>query len=62
MQGTPPARFDGGLAYTRSKLCNILFTYQLARQLEQQGSKITVTAFDPVSEASHVHDLCPGAF
>lgn len=45
--GQPPKGYDGGLAYTRSKLCNILFTYHLARQLKQKGSAVTVTAYDP---------------
>ena len=31
-----------------SKLCNILFTYELARQLQKEGSNVTVVAYDPV--------------
>jgi retinol dehydrogenase 14 len=37
--------FDGYTAYSYSKLCNILFTYQLARQLENKG--LTVTCLHP---------------
>jgi NAD(P)-dependent dehydrogenase (short-subunit alcohol dehydrogenase family) len=33
--------------YTTSKLCNILFTYELDRRLRQNGSQITVNAFNP---------------
>ena len=32
-------------AYSRSKLCNLLFTYELARQLE--GTGVTVNALHP---------------
>ncbi|KAI8475934.1 MAG: hypothetical protein J3K34DRAFT_403243 [Monoraphidium minutum] len=45
--GVPPASFDGGLAYTRSKLCNLLFTYHLARRLAADGSGVTVNGYDP---------------
>lgn len=42
----------GGRAYANSKLCNILFTYELARRLEASGMStsahpITAIAFDP---------------
>lgn len=37
--------FDGYDAYSRSKLCNILFTYQIARKLTD--STITVNALHP---------------
>lgn len=38
----------GGQAYSTSKLCNVLFTLELARQLEAAGRKeITVNAFNP---------------
>ena len=57
--GVPPAKFNGGLAYTRSKLCNLLFTYELARRLAQQGSGVTVTAYDPVRGGWHVCCGCP---
>ncbi|MBO0936628.1 SDR family NAD(P)-dependent oxidoreductase [Fibrella sp. HMF5335] len=33
--------------YTTSKLCNLLFMYELDRRLRAAGSQITVTAFDP---------------
>ena len=35
---------DGRRRYTTSKLCNLLFTYELARRL---GQGVTVNAFDP---------------
>ena len=40
-----PGRNRGYRAYGRSKLCNILFTYELARRLE--GTDITVNALHP---------------
>jgi len=40
-----PASNGGYAAYKRSKLCNVLFTYELARRLE--GEKITVNALHP---------------
>lgn len=46
--GVPPPNYDGGLAYTRSKLCNIYMAYELARRLAAAGSRVTVTAYDPV--------------
>ena len=40
-----PSSNEGYSAYRRSKLCNILFTYELARRLE--GEQITVNALHP---------------
>ncbi len=40
-----PGRNGGYRAYGRSKLCNILFTYKLARRLECSG--VTVNALHP---------------
>ena len=40
-----PGRNRGYRAYGRSKLCNILFTYELARRME--GSGVTVNALHP---------------
>jgi NAD(P)-dependent dehydrogenase (short-subunit alcohol dehydrogenase family) len=37
----------GRRRYTTSKLCNVLFAYELDRRLEHGGQGITVTAFDP---------------
>jgi len=38
----------GRRAYTTSKLCNVMFTYELARRLKAEGrDRICVTAFDP---------------
>lgn len=34
-------------SYCLSKLCNLYFTYELARELERVGRKITVNAFNP---------------
>jgi NAD(P)-dependent dehydrogenase (short-subunit alcohol dehydrogenase family) len=41
--GYPPV--DGRQRYTTSKLCNVLFTYELSRRL--QGDDVTVNAFNP---------------
>jgi NAD(P)-dependent dehydrogenase (short-subunit alcohol dehydrogenase family) len=43
--GDAPA--DGRRRYTTSKLCNVLFAYELDRRLGEGGKGITVTAFDP---------------
>ena len=46
LEDLPMLESSGGYrAYARSKLCNILFTYQLARRLE--GSGLTVNALHP---------------
>ncbi|HVQ48849.1 MAG TPA: hypothetical protein VMS92_02285, partial [Mycobacterium sp.] len=38
---------DGRRRYTTSKLCNLLFTYELDRRLGNGGHGVTVNAFDP---------------
>jgi retinol dehydrogenase-12 len=45
-------RYSGWRAYKRSKLCNLLFTYELARRLE--GSSITVNALHPGFVSSRI--------
>jgi len=48
-----PRGTAGRRAYTTSKLCNVLFTYELERKLRAEksvgsnGRSITVNAFDP---------------
>lgn len=37
----------GRIAYTTSKLCNILCAYEFSRRLQQQSSAITVNVFSP---------------
>jgi NAD(P)-dependent dehydrogenase (short-subunit alcohol dehydrogenase family) len=37
----------GGYTYSNSKLCNMLFTYELERRLREAGRNITVNAYDP---------------
>ena len=37
----------GRIAYTTSKLCNVLFAYELDRRLQQQEKSITVNVFNP---------------
>jgi NAD(P)-dependent dehydrogenase (short-subunit alcohol dehydrogenase family) len=45
--GADPAS-TGRRAYTTSKLCNVMFTYELSRRLKAEGHhRISVTAFDP---------------
>ncbi|MCP9271033.1 SDR family NAD(P)-dependent oxidoreductase [Mycolicibacterium arenosum] len=41
------ASADGRRRYTTSKLCNVLFAYELDRRLGRGARGITVTAFDP---------------
>lgn len=41
------AAADGRMRYTTSKLCNVLFGYELDRRLGQGARGVTVTAFDP---------------
>ena len=38
---------DGRRAYTTSKLCNLLFSYELDRRLGHGEQGVTVNAFDP---------------
>jgi NAD(P)-dependent dehydrogenase (short-subunit alcohol dehydrogenase family) len=45
-------RFSGPLAYVNSKLCNLWFTYELARRIEaaglaRDGRSLAILAFDP---------------
>ena len=40
-----PGRYFGFRAYSRSKLCNVLFTYELARRLE--GTGVTANTLQP---------------
>jgi light-dependent protochlorophyllide reductase len=39
--------YDGRRRYTTSKLCNVLFSYELDRRLGHGAEGVTVTAFDP---------------
>jgi NAD(P)-dependent dehydrogenase (short-subunit alcohol dehydrogenase family) len=43
----PEQSDDGRRRYTTSKLCNVLFTYELDRRLGHGGNGVTVNAFDP---------------
>jgi len=47
-----PRRYFGWRAYSRSKLCNLLFTYELARRLE--GTGVTVNALHPGLVGSNI--------
>jgi retinol dehydrogenase 12 len=42
---TEPRHFDGWEAYCQSKLCNVLFTYELAEKLQDRG--VTVNCLHP---------------
>jgi NAD(P)-dependent dehydrogenase (short-subunit alcohol dehydrogenase family) len=44
-RGDRPA--DGRRRYTTSKLCNVLYTYELDRRLGHGGQGVAVNAFDP---------------
>lgn len=43
----PGTSDDGRRRYTTSKLCNVLFAYELDRRLEHGGRGVTVNAFNP---------------
>lgn len=49
--GTTSGAFDGRLAYVNSKLCNLWFTYELARRIDAtdlvRSSRLTANAYDP---------------
>ena len=47
-----PRRYSGFRAYSRSKLCNLLFTYELARRFE--GTGVTANALHPGLVASNI--------
>ncbi|MGH7091388.1 MAG: SDR family oxidoreductase [Stellaceae bacterium] len=53
-------RFNGWTAYRRSKLCNILFTRELARRFA--GSGVTANALHPGFVASRFADNLDGFF
>jgi len=40
-------RFDGMGVYSTSKLCNMLFNLELARRLDEAGSKVTANCLHP---------------
>lgn len=44
---TGAARLSGIRRYTTSKLCNVLFAYELDRRLRARGKEASVIAFDP---------------
>src|SRR5262249_19036845 len=52
--------YGGMAAYSQSKLCNILFTYELARRLE--GTKVTANCLHPGVIASGFGKNQPGFF
>lgn len=43
----PDEPVDGRRRYTTSKLCNVLYAYELDRRLDNGAQGVTVTAFDP---------------
>ncbi|GAM29280.1 hypothetical protein SAMD00019534_124560 [Acytostelium subglobosum LB1] len=42
-----PKNYWANSVYAQSKLCNLLFTYELQRRLDERGSKIVVNALHP---------------
>lgn len=42
-------RYDGVQAYRQSKLAQILFTFELAERLDDDGGDVTVNALHPAS-------------
>ena len=53
-------RFSGFRTYSTSKLCNILFTYELARRLD--GTGVTANCLHPGVVASHFGSTAAPAF
>jgi NAD(P)-dependent dehydrogenase (short-subunit alcohol dehydrogenase family) len=53
---------NGRTRYTTSKLCNVLYAYELDRRLGQGANGITVTAFDPglMPASGLARDYSPG--
>ncbi|XGW04307.1 hypothetical protein V3C99_015458 [Haemonchus contortus] len=49
-----PARYGGMMAYSRSKLAQIMYTKYLAKLLEQENSPITVTVCHPGSVDTNI--------
>jgi NAD(P)-dependent dehydrogenase (short-subunit alcohol dehydrogenase family) len=50
--------YQSSLVYNRTKLANVLFTYELARRL--QGTKVTVNCLHPgVTATKLLEDFCP---
>lgn len=50
--GSDKAKYNGQLAYVNSKLCNLLFMYELVRRIEKanlvnKNSIITINGYDP---------------
>jgi len=56
--GPRPDRFSGQLAYVNSKLCNLWFTYELARRIDARGLS---TAARPVTVNGYDPGLVPGS-
>ena len=52
------SQYGGWKAYSQSKLCNMLFTYELARRLE--GTGVTVNALHPGVVATRFGHDNPG--
>ena len=44
---SPNNKLDGFTRYSTSKLCNLLFAYELVRKLAEKSLQITVNSFDP---------------
>lgn len=44
---SPTNNLDGFKRYSTSKLCNLLFAYELVRKLAEKSLRITVNSFDP---------------
>ncbi len=56
--GPRPGEFEGRLAYVNSKLCNLWFTYELGRRIEQAGLS---TEARPLSVNAYEPGLVPGS-
>ena len=57
LEGPPPSNWYS--AYARSKLCNVLFTAELSRQLTARGSSITACSVSPGRVSTHIFANVP---
>lgn len=52
--------YDGLTAYQSSKLCNLWYTYELQRRLDNEAAAATTTGDSESTSSVRVNALCPG--